>query len=127
MRVFSLLLLLFGPLLSAPAAAGLWTRAWLQDRPDADLYGLGAAAAVVALEAILVRRRGLVREVAILALSSFWAGWLWLALTDKGFDWKQPPAFRTPDSLERIALMLIVLVYLTFYAVAVHTRPQRLN
>jgi|WetSurMetagenome_2_1015567.scaffolds.fasta_scaffold54641_2 hypothetical protein len=127
MRAFALLLLLFGPLLSAPAAAGLWTRAALEGQPYTDLYAIGAAVAVVALEAALVRRPGLLREIAIFLLSSFWAGWLWLGLTDKTFDWTRPPMLRTPDGTERIALMLIVLVYLTFYAVAEHTRPRQVS
>ncbi len=127
MRAFALLLLMFGPLLSAPAAAGLWTRAALEGRPYAELYGLGAAVAVLALEAALVRRPGLLREVAIFVLSGFWAGWLWLGLTDKTYDWTRLPTLRTPDGAERIAVMLIVLVYLTIYAVAEHTRPRRIS
>jgi hypothetical protein len=127
MRAFALLLLLFGPVLSGPAAAGLWTRAALTGQPYAEVCALGTAVVVLALEAVLLRRPGLLREVAVFLLSSFWAGWLWLGLTDKAYDWTQPPGFRTPDSVERVALLLIVLVYLGFYVLAEHTRPRRVS
>lgn len=127
MRTLALLILLFGPLLSAPAAAGLWTWARLVGTPYAELYAIAAGVLAALVVAGLVRRRGLVREASICALSIFWAGWLWLAMTDDRYDWTDLPQLRAPDRLGRMAVILIVLVYLMFYVVAEHTRPKRVR
>lgn len=128
MRPLTLLLLLFGPVLSLPAAAGLGTWSLVKGQPMAPFHALAATVAAGLLVFALVHRPGLVRQISMLALSAFWAGWLWLALTEKGYDWTRLPELRAFAPLERIALVLIVLVYLVFYIVAEeHRRPRRLT
>ncbi len=127
MRALAVLILLFGPVLSAPVAVGLWTWRLLQGQPHAEAYALAAAAAAALAALALLRRRGLLREVTVLVLSVFWAGWLWFALTDPRYDWTRAPALRMPDSLERLPLLVIVLVYLTLYVLAEETRPRRIS
>src|SRR5436305_1754372 len=112
MRALALLLLLFGPMLAVPAAAGLWAWDRFRAEPGAPVYGTIAGAAAGLAVFVLIRRRGLLREATILALSIFWTGWLWMALTDRRYDWTRAPALHAPDGLERFALLLIVLVYL---------------
>ncbi len=127
MRALALLFLFFGPVLSAPVGAGLW--AWRQFRaePNAPVYGLAAGAVAGLVIFGLIRRRGLLREVTMLVMSSFWAGWLWMALTDRRYDWTQAPALHAPDGVERFALLLIVLVYLMLYVVAEESWPGRVT
>lgn len=127
MRALALLLLFFGPVLTAPTAAGLWTWARFRGEPDAPIYGLAAGAAVGVAVFGLLRRRGLLREVTMLALSVLWAGWLWMALTDRRYDWTRAPALHAPDGAERFTLLLIVLVYLTLYVLAEESRPRDSN
>jgi hypothetical protein len=127
MRALALLLLLFGPVSSAPAAVGLWIWRQLEGRPHAAAYGLAAGAVAGVAVLALLRRRGLLREVTVLALSTFWAAWLWFALTDRGYDWTQAPALRVPSTLERMPLLSLVLVYLTLYALAEQRPPRRLS
>ena len=127
MRALALLILLFGPGLAAPAAAGLWTWRAFGSAPDRPVYGLAAGAAAGLVVLGLLRRPGLLREVTILALSAFWAGWLWMGLTDDRYDWTGAPMLHAPDGLERFALILIVLVYLTLYVVAEAARPRRVT
>jgi len=124
MRTLAFLLLLFGPVLSAPAAVGLWTRRLLGGVAHADACALTAGAVAGVAVFALLRRRGLRREVTILALSAFWAGWLWMALTDRGYDWTRAPALHAPDGFERFVLLLMVLVYLTLYVLAEEARPR---
>ena len=127
MRALALLILLFGPVLSVPAAAGLSTWRVLRGQPYAEAYALAAGAAAALAVLALLRRRGLLREVTVLVLSVFWTGWLWFALTDPRYDWTRAPALRAPDSLERIPLLVIVLVYLTLYVLAEEARPRRIS
>jgi hypothetical protein len=124
MRWIAWLLLACGPLLAAPAAAGLWTRARLAGVHGAELYGLSAAAGAMLVEGLLISVRGLVREVTVFMLSGFWAMWLWFGMTDEGYDWTSLPAIHVPDPVGRMMVMLIMLVYLTLYAVA-ESRPLR--
>ena len=124
MRWFAWLLLTCGPLLAAPAAAGLWMRARLAGGEGADLYALSAAAGALLVVALLISLRGLVREVTVLILSAFWALWLWSGMIDEGYDWTSLPPFRGPDAAGRVVILLTVLVYLTLYAAA-ESRPTR--
>ena len=118
MRGLAFLFLLFGPVLSVPAATGLWAWRRLGDQPHALAYGLAAAGGAGLVVMALLWRRGLLREVTMLALSVFWAGWLWFALTDDRYDWTRAPALRMPGSVERMPLLAIVLAYLTLYVLA---------
>ena len=127
MRALALLILLFGPVLSAPAAVGLWTWRQLRGEHDAPFYGLAAGAAAGLGVFGLLRRRGLRREATFVALSCFWAGWLWFGLTDPSYDGTGAPALHAPDGLERFALLLIVLVYLILCIVAEEARPSRVT
>ncbi len=127
MRALAFLILLCGPVLSAPAAAGLLTWRLLQGQSNAEAYALAAAVAAGLAVFALVRRRGLLREVTVLALSAFWTGWLWFALTDPHYDWTRAPALRLPDSLERIPILTMMLVYLTLYVLAEESRPRRVS
>jgi hypothetical protein len=127
MRALALLLLLFGPVLSAPAAAGLWTWAWVGDQQYGLAYAAGAAGTAALVVAAAIHRQGLLREFAILALSGFWAGWLWLEMTARTCDWLQPPELRAPDGMDRVAITLIVLIYLTLHIVAEQARPRRVS
>jgi len=123
MRVVAILLLLFGPLLSAPAAAGLWTRAWLGEGGQALASAIGAGVIAALLVVAMLRRPGLMRQVAVVVLSAFWAGWLWLEMTAKVGDWTRPPPLHAPDGAERAAILLIILAYLMLYTVAAQRRP----
>jgi hypothetical protein len=125
MRALAVLLLLFGPVLSAPAAVGLFAWRRLGALPDAPLYGLAAGALTALVVFALVRRRGLARQASLLALMAFWAGWLWMGLTDPGYDWTRVPALHAPDGSERLALLAIVLVYITLYVLAEEGGPSR--
>ena len=127
MRALALLILLFGPGLVVPAAAGLWTWRAFSSAPDGPIYGLAASAAGGLVVLGLIRRRGLLREVTIVALSCVWAGWLWMGLTDDSYDWTGAPALHAPDGLERFALLLIVLAYLILYVVAEAARLRRVT
>ena len=124
MRGLAFLLLLFGPALSVPAAAGLWTWRRLGVQPHAEAYALAAAGAAGLIELAVLWRPGLLRQATVLALSVFWTGWLWFALTDARYDWTRAPKVHLPDGLERMPLLAIVLGYLTLYALAVQ-RPAR--
>ena len=68
MRWIAWLLLACGPLLAAPAAAGVWTRARLAGVHGAELYGLSAAAGAMLAEGLLISVRGLVRSHRLPAL-----------------------------------------------------------
>jgi hypothetical protein len=125
MRALAVLLLVFGPVLSAPAAVALFTWRRLEGRPDAPTYGLVAGAAAGLAVLALVRRRGLLRQATLLGLMVFWAGWLWMGMTDPGYDWSSAPALHTPDGAERCALLLIVLVYISLYVLAEESTPRR--
>ena len=114
MRAFARILLLFGPVLSLPVAVGLWAQAYLSD----DLYVLAVVGAAVLLEVLLVRKRGLLREVAVFLLSGLWVMWMWLALTQETYDWISPPAWRQPGAGEWMVIIMAVLVYLTFFEIA---------
>jgi hypothetical protein len=124
MRWIAWLFLICGPLLAAPAAAGLWARARLSGMHGSDLYALAAASAALLAEGILISLRGLVREMTILALSAGWALWLWFGMTQEGYDWFSLPPISAPDGTGRVVITLIMLVYLTLYAVA-ESRPHR--
>jgi hypothetical protein len=118
MRGFAWLLLWLGPLASAPAAAGLWLRACLGSVHGADLYAVAGAAAVLLAEGLILSFRGLAREVAVLAGSGLWAGWLWLGMTQAGYRWTALPDWRAADAFGRIVVVLTVLIYLTLFAAA---------
>ena len=62
-----------------------------------------------------------------MALSLFWAGWLWMGLTDRRYDWTGAPTLHALDGMERFALLLIALVYLILYIVAEEARPRRVT
>jgi len=124
MRGLAWLLLLLGPLLSSPAAAGLWVRARLAGAPSGDLYAVGAVVAVLAVEALLLRRRGTLREAAVLILSAFWAAWLWLGLTQADYDWSGLPLWRTLTRADWMVGIVLVLIYLAFYGLA-EAPPRR--
>ena len=124
MRGLAWLLLLLGPLLSAPVAAGLWTHARLSGVQGADLYAGAALIAVAGVEGLLLWRRGVLREAAVLALSAFWAGWLWLAMTQVGYDWRALPLWRSLSSADWMVGIVLVLVYLAIYGLA-DTREER--
>jgi hypothetical protein len=114
MRLIARLVLLIGPGLSLPAALALWTREAFSN----DLCAAGAAAAAIGLEFLLLRRRGLLREATVLALSGFWSLWAWLALTDPGYAWTALPAWRAPDSRGLMIVILATIIYLVFYEIA---------
>jgi hypothetical protein len=124
MRSLSLLLLLFGPVLSLPAAAGLGTWSMLSGQAMAPFHALAATVAAGLLVFVLVRRPGLLREIGMLALSAFWAGWLWLALTEKDYNWTRLPEPRATTAMDRVEIVLIVLVYLMIYVVAEECRRE---
>lgn len=126
MRWLAWLVLTCGPLLAAPAAVGLWTRARLSGVHDGDIYALAAAAAGLLAVGLLISVRGLVREVTMLVLSTFWSLWLWLGMTDDGYHWARLPQLRIPDPACRMMILLTILVYLTLYVVA-ESRPSRLR
>jgi hypothetical protein len=125
MRALAVLLLVFGPVLSAPAAVGLFTWRRLAGQPDAQIDGWAAAAIAGLVVLGLVWRRGLVRQATMLALMVLWAGWLWMGLTDPSYDWTRVPALHAPDGSERFALLAIVLVYITLYILAEEGGPFR--
>jgi hypothetical protein len=127
MRALAVLLLVFGPVLSAPAAVGLWTWRQLQGRPEAQTGAVAAACVAGLVIAGLIRRRGIVRQVVLLAAMSFWAVWLWMGLTDPHWNWTRAPALHAPDGAERCALLLIVLAYITLYVLAEEAGPKRLS
>ncbi len=124
MRALAILVLLCGPLLSAPAAVGLWAWSLSAGKPNADAYALGAFAAGGLVVFVLLQRKGLVREMTVLALSIFWTAWLWFGLTQRGYDWSRAPALHLPDRMERIPLLAMALAYLALYVVA-EMRPAR--
>ncbi len=127
MRALAFLLLLFGPVLAAPAAAGLWIWRSFPGDPDSPAYALAAGAATGLVVFALVRRRSLVRQATMLALTFLWAGWLWMGLTDRRYDWTYVPPMRAPDGAERAILLLIVLAYLTLYVLVEEARPRRVS
>ena len=124
MKALAILVLVFGPVMSVPAAVGLWAWRFFSGKPHALDYALGAGAAAGVAMLALLSRRGLVREAAMLAATLFWTCWLWFALTDARYDWTGVPALHVPGSMERIPMLAIALAYLTFYVVAEH-RPAR--
>ncbi len=115
MRGIAWLLLALGPLLAAPAAAGLWTRTHLAGAHGADFYAAAAAGAVLVKEAILLSIRGWVRDLTVFALSGFWAGWAWLGMTQAGYAWTTPPALRAPDNYGWMAIMAAMLLAVMVY------------
>ena len=121
MRAFARLLLLFGPALSLPAAVALWTRAYV----PGDQYMWAAVGAAVLLEVVLVRKRGLTREVAVFLLTGLWVLWMWLALTQDAYDWTSPPAWRVPGEGEWMIIIPAVLVYLILFEIAETTPAGR--
>jgi hypothetical protein len=124
MKWLAWLMLVCGPLLAAPAAAGLWTRAHLASAHGADMYALAVAAGCLLAEALLISFRGPVREATVLALSIAWAFWLWFGMTREGYDWRSLPPVGAPDGAGRMVITLITLVYLTLYVVA-ESQPHR--
>ena len=114
MRAFAWFLLLFGPVLSLPAAAGLWAHAHLQS----DDYALAAVAGTLFVEAMALAKPGLVRDVAVFLLACFWVVCGWLALTQSGYDWSDLPEWRMPNGIGQMAIILAVLAYLMFYEIA---------
>ena len=125
MRAFAWLLLLFGPLLSLPVTAGLWAHEHLRG----DDYVLAVVAGALILEALALGKRGLMREVAIVLLSGLWVGWMWLALTQADYDWSGMPAWRMPNPIGQMVIILAMLVYLMLYEVATmapgrHATPE---
>ena len=114
MRAFARILLLFGPVLSLPVAVGLWARANMSD----DVYVLAAVSAAVLLEALLFRKRGLTREIAIFLLTGLWVVGMWLALTQVAYDWTSPPLWRPPGEGEWMIIIPAVLVYLILFEIA---------
>jgi hypothetical protein len=116
--------LICGPLLAAPAAAGLWTRAVFHSTAGADFYGLAAATAVLLAEALLLSFRGLTRQLTILAASGFWAGWAWLGFLRRGYDWMRAPLWRAPDQRGWMLIIALVLVWLAVYALAEGRRDR---
>ena len=65
------------------------------------------------------------REVAIVLLSGLWVGWMWLALTQADYDWSGMPAWRMPNPIGQMVIILAMLVYLMLYEVATMA-PRRL-
>jgi hypothetical protein len=117
MRSFALILLIVGPVLSVPVVAGLWARETFPGA-ERELYALAMAAGTLVLEGLVLLRRGVLREVAIFLLSSFWAAWMWLALTQKDYHWTALPVWRGPDPLGRMVIILAILVCLLLHEVA---------
>ena len=103
---------------TAALVAGLWAPQAMAASPPS------AAAGAMLAEGLLISVRGLVREVTVFLLSGLWATWLWFGLTDEGYDWTTLPPIHVPDPVGRMMVMLIMLVYLTLYAVA-ESRPLR--
>jgi hypothetical protein len=114
MRVLARLLLLLGPGLALPVAAAVWVRENLSN----DLYVVAAPSVVVVAEGLLLWRRGLLREVTVLLLSTFWAVIAWLALTQSHYDWTTLPAWRGPDRVGQMMIILAVIVCLVLYEAA---------
>jgi hypothetical protein len=118
MRGIAWVLLALGPLIAAPAAAGLWTRAHFAGAHGADFYGVAAAGGVLVIEGLLLSLRGLVRELSVFALSAFWAGWTWLGLTQPGYAWTAPPIWRAPDPRGWMVIIAAMLLALAIYGLA---------
>ncbi len=70
------------------------------------------------MEGLALGKRGLMREVAIVLLSGLWVGWMWLALTQADYDWSGMPAWRMPNPIGQMVIILAMLVYLMLYEVA---------
>ncbi len=118
MRALALTLLLLGPVLSGPAAAALLARQLLSEAHLSEVYAVSAAAVVLVVEVLLLRRRGLLRQVAVLALSSFWAMWAWQGLTEPHFQWSQLPHWRSPDRGGEMVIIIAIIAYLMLYELA---------
>ncbi len=110
MRWVAMLMLFLGPLLAAPAAAALWIRGELQ--------GLAAFLAVIAAEAMVMARPGVLRQAVLFGLSVLWCAWLWLALTRPGYDWSSPPPWSSLTRRDLFPIGIGTLVYLAFASVA---------
>ena len=125
MRAFALFLLLFGPVLSLPVTAGLWAHEHLRG----DDYVLAVVAGALILEALTLGKQGWTREVSFVLLSALWVGWMWLALTQTDYDWSGLPAWRMPNPIGQMVIILAMLVYLMLYEVATmapgrHATPE---
>ena len=116
------LLLLCGPVLAAPVAAGVWTWRALAGPDTALIAGAGAAVVVFGIELACLRRHGLVQQVGVLILSAFWAGWLYLGLSAHGYDWTAPPPLKTPDPAGWMLILAAMLAWLTLYGFAATRR-----
>ncbi len=124
MRGLTLLLLVLGPGLAAPAAAGVWAWRTQADPRLAALLGIIAALVVAGAEFALVRRRGVARQVAVLALSGFWVVLAWLGISQNHRDWTTLPVWRMPGAGGQMIILLGVLIWLMLYHVADGSRSE---
>lgn len=114
------LLLVFGPVLWAPAWAAI--SAAVQVKALAHNGWLAAAAAIAAALAVaflqfllLIQKSPLLRYPAVLLFSLAWVGGLWLKLTAPPHDWLAPPPWHAPGTWAMVAVGVGTVVYAGLY------------